>query len=200
VQFTKNDWRNRNIIKTPQGLKWISVPVGPSLRRLVREVELPDGKWPTKHWRTLENNYRRTACFDEIADIVEPIYRDMRHTMLSEFNRAFIQTICGYLGIRTKISSSSDYRLAGDRSERLLELCWQTGAKTYVSGPAAKTYLDVPLFRGNGIEVDWFEYSGYPKYPQLWGEFEHCVSILDLMFNCGRQSPDYMKFVDGGKR
>ena len=33
MQFTTRDWRNRNKIKTPQGLYWLSIPVGSNTNR-----------------------------------------------------------------------------------------------------------------------------------------------------------------------
>lgn len=195
VQFTKNDWRNRNKIKTPKGVEWMSVPVGQNIDRKVRDVELLDSRWQEKHWRTLEANYRRAPFFSEVAEWIEPLYRNRSYATLSALNRVFIESICNYLGIQTKISTSWDYNLIEGRVERLVDLCMQAGAQSYISGPAAKDYLDESGFSIRGINVSWFDYSGYPEYPQLWGAFEHGVSILDLLFNCGHQSGQYMKHL-----
>lgn len=197
VQFTKNDWRNRNRIKTSHGVEWISVPVGQNINRRICDVELPDSNWQEKHWRTLVQNYGKAACFGQVAAFLEPIYRQRRHTHLSGLNRELILAVCRYLGVATSVSSSADYVLHGDRTARLVSLCEQAGALRYISGPSAQDYLDLTAFRERGIELVWFDYSGYPRYPQRWGEFVHAVSILDLLFNCGPSSPDYMLF---GKR
>jgi hypothetical protein len=108
-------------------------------------------------------------------------------------NRAFLEAICSFLDIGTPLAPSSDYCLAEGKSERLAEVCMQAGATEYVSGPAAKDYLDESVFRDRGIKVTWFDYGGYQEYPQLWGDFTHGVSILDLLFNCGPESRQYMK-------
>jgi len=86
--------------------------------------------------------------------------------------------------------------LVEGKTERLLSLCQQAKATEYISGPAAKGYLDESLFSRAGIGVTFFDYSNYPVYPQLWGEFEHGVTILDLLFNCGLDAPKYMKYVE----
>ena len=195
VQFTKNDWRNRNRIKTPEGVAWISVPVGKNIERLICEVKLTDDRWQEKHWRTIEHNYRRAAHFGEIAALIEPLYLRESYTTLSEVNRRFIEAVCAYLGVRTRITNSRDYDAGGGKTERLVELCVQAGASEYISGPAAKDYIDAAAFAKRDIEVSWFDYSGYPEYPQLWGEFVHDVSILDLLLNCGPAAPRYMKHV-----
>lgn len=194
VQFTKNDWRNRNKIKTPQGLQWLSVPVGQDIRRRVRDVQ-PEPGWQIRHWKTLAANYGRAACFDETAQWLSPLYLDSSFEYLSQLNRAFIEAVCRNLGIGTRISNSWDFQLGEGRTERLVDLCLQSGATEYISGPAAQSYLDEEQFLEHGIAVRWFDYGGYPAYPQMWGTFEHGVSILDLLFNCGRQAPTYMKHV-----
>ena len=196
VQYTRRDWRNRNLIKTPTGLTWLTVPVDVKGKydQTIREARIA-GRWADKHWTTLTHNYGRAACFAEIAALLEPLYLDRDYDLLSDLNETFIAAICGYLGIGTRLSRSSGYELAGDKSERLASLCEQAGASVYISGPAAKTYLDETLFSDRGIAVEWFDYSDYPAYPQLWGAFEHGVSVLDLMFNCGADSTRYMRFA-----
>lgn len=195
VQFTKNDWRNRNKIKTPKGVEWITVPVGQEIRRRIRDVELRDGHWQEKHWKTLETNYRRARCFEEVAPAFEPIYRQKRYTHLSVLNRDLIETVCACLGITTTIRNSWDYQLTEGKTQRLVDFCIQAGGTEYVSGPAARDYLEERPFSENGIALTWFDYAGYPEYPQLWGKFEHGVSILDLLFNCGRDAARGMRFV-----
>ena len=197
MQFTKNDWRNRNQIKTPSGLQWLSIPVGQNINRRIRDVLLPANNWQEKHWKTLVLNYARAPFFDEIATLLQPIYLDKSLQSLSELNRKLIETICCYLEIHTIIKSSYDYDLGEGKSERLVHICRQAGADIYLSGPAATTYLDEPLFKAAGISVEWFDYSNYPTYPQLWGEFAHNVSIIDLLFNCGKDSFRHMKLGRG---
>lgn len=196
VQFTKNDWRNRNQIKTPQGVQWITVPVGQDISRRIRDVELPNSRWQSKHWKTLESNYRRAPHFEEVAAIFEPLYLHHHYTNLSVLNRVLIETVCAYLGITAKISNSWDYQLAEGKTERLVELCNQAGGTEYISGPSAKGYIETSLFTEQGIKLTWFDYSGYPEYPQLWGEFTHWVTILDVLFNCGKETPQFMKHVE----
>lgn len=193
AQFTKNDWRNRNKIKTPKGVEWLSIPVGQDIRRRIRDVELPDRRWQERHWRTLEVNYRRAAHFAELTRVVGPLYLERRHAYLSAMNREFLETICRYLGISTRITNCWDYDLVDGKTERLASLAAQARASEYVSGPSAKSYLDEQAFVARGVSVSWFDYGGYPEYPQLWGGFTHEVSILDLLFNCGQDAPRYMR-------
>ena len=194
AQFTKNDWRNRNKIKTAQGIKWLTVPVGQGISRRIRDVELPNSNWNIKHWKSIENNYRKAKYFEEVSLFLKPIYIQ-RYNNLSELNRVLIEAVCSYLEIKTKISNSWDYDLADGKTNRLLKLCLQAKATEYVSGPAAKDYIDPLLFKEVGINLTWFNYKDYPKYTQFWDGFEHSVSIMDLLFHEGAGAVKYMKHV-----
>ncbi|PPA05239.1 hypothetical protein C4E44_05005 [Pseudomonas sp. MWU12-2312b] len=196
MQYTRRDWRNRNQIKTPQGLQWLTVPVRVKgkYHQTIFETEIEGQDWAQVHWKSLQQNYRRTPNFEEISAWIEPLY-SATYVRLSDLNRSFLEAICSYLGIRTIISSSSDYKLSEGKTERLADLCVQAGASEYVSGPAARDYIVADVFSEHGIQLSWFDYSGYPEYPQLWGDFSHNVTILDLLFNCGKEAPNYMKFI-----
>lgn len=194
MQFTKNDWRNRNQIKAPQGVQWLSVPVGADINRRIRDVTF-EAKWQVKHWKTLESNYRRSQHFAEVATWLQPLYTQESYANLSHLNRRFIEVICDYLSIKTVIRNSWDYVLGEGKSERLVSLCLQAGGTEYISGPAAKGYIEESVFTERGIKLTWFDYVGYPEYPQLWGDFVHGVTILDLLFNCGKNAHRYMKYV-----
>ena len=197
MQYTRRDWRNRNKIKTPQGLQWITVPVlvKGKYHQTIRETEIDGREWATLHWRAISQNYRRARCFAEIAEWLEPFYLNAHYTHLSQLNRALLEAICRYLGINTLITDSADYELCEGKSERLADLCAQARATEYVSGPSASGYLEELPFVQLGIKVSWFSYDGYPAYPQLWGDFSHGVSILDLLLNCGREAGRAMRFV-----
>jgi hypothetical protein len=197
MQYTRRDWRNRNQIKTPQGMQWLTVPVKVKgkYHQIIRETEIDGTDWAVTHWKTLTQNYKRAKCFAEVAEVFEPLYLGAVYTHLSVLNRRLIEAVCGYLGIQTRISNSWDYSATEGKTERLASLCAQSGGTEYVSGPSAKDYIEEHVFRDLGIGLSWFEYSGYPEYPQLWGPFTHTVSILDLLFNCGKDSAAWMKHV-----
>lgn len=196
VQYTKGDWRNRNKIKTPSGVQWLTVPVRHTGKfgQSIRETELADEMWRGVHWKCILQNYKRAECYSEVAAWLETLYLAEYRT-ITELNTSFIKAICAFLGIRTKISYSWDYQLRDGKSDRLVCLCQQVGATEYISGPAAKSYIEPQLFADAGINLKWFDYEGYPEYPQLWGDFVHGVSIVDLLFNCGRVAPQYMRYV-----
>ncbi|MCK9380265.1 MAG: WbqC family protein [Sulfuritalea sp.] len=197
MQYTRRDWRNRNQIKTPQGVQWLTVPVLVKGRyhQKICETIIDGSDWALLHWKALAQNYRRAPHFSEIEAWLKPLYLADDCTHLSDLNRRFIEAVCKYLEIKTCISNSWDYAQLDGKTERLADLCAQVGATEYITGPSAKDYIEETAFRTRGIKLTWFDYAGYPEYPQLWGEFTHGVSILDLLFNCGKNAHRYMRYV-----
>lgn len=197
MQYTRRDWRNRNQIKAPQGLQWLTIPVQVKgkYHQKIRETRIDGTDWAEAHWKNLLQCYRRAPCFREISDWLEPLYLECQETHLSSLNRRFIEAVCDFLEIRTVISNSWDYTLLDGKTERLAGLCADAGGAEYISGPSAKDYVDESVFHDRNIKLTWFDYTGYCEYPQLWGDFAHNVTILDLLFNCGKEAPRYMRYV-----
>lgn len=194
VQYTKNDWRNRNKLKTPQGMQWITIPVRQDgLEQKIKDTKVSNKNWNIKHWRTIQQNYSKSKYFSDYKDIFEELYLGSNEEYLSEINYKFISAINTILGIQTKIRWSSEFELLEGQTEKLLGICKQAGATTYLSGPAAKGYFDEELAKQEGVQVEWMDYSGYPEYNQLHPPFEHGVSVLDLIFNEGPNAKNFMK-------
>lgn len=193
LQYTKNDWRNRNKIKAAGGPEWITIPAGSDTNRLICEVEFKDATWQQKHWKTIVQNYRNSPYFERYRSFFEDFYLGRRWYNLSEMNQYLIRQVAvAFLGIRTKFRDSREFKLSGQKQERLLELVTRAGAERYVSGPAAKSYIEPERFAAANIDLVWKDYSGYPEYPQRFPPFEHGVSILDLLFNVGPDAPWYI--------
>jgi len=193
VQFTKNDWRNRNRIKGREGLQWMTIPVGTDLRRRICDVTIPDPRWQRKHLKMLESLYGRARFFERYRELLEQLYVKREWANLSELNQFAVRTIArGCLGIATEFTSSLEFACHGQKEERLLGLLRAVGADVYVSGPAAKAYLDPERFSAAGIEVVWKDYAGYPSYFQFHPPFEHGVTILDVLFHVGPAASDFI--------
>jgi hypothetical protein len=199
-QFTRRDWRNRNRIKTPHGTRWLTIPVETKGRyhQRIDETVIEDPGWAERHWKTIVHNYASAPYFPEYRGLLEELYgAAATETRLSLVNRRFLEAICELLGIRTTFAWSTDYPVEGAQTERLVALCEASGATAYLSGPRARSYLDEALFAEAGIRLSYFDYSGYPEYPQLHPPFEHTVTILDLVLNTGPEARRYMKSFAG---
>jgi hypothetical protein len=185
VQFTRRDWRSRNRLKTPNGLCWLTVPV----RHVSRSQRICDTEidysrdWQRQHLELIRRNLAGAPFLGDALRVVEaPLLAG--HRTISELNVALMRSCCRYLGINTPLRLSSELNATGSKTERLIQVLTAVGATEYLSGPRARAYLDESLFRAAGITLRYVTYD-YPPYPQLWGDFEPAVSIVDTIANCG---------------
>lgn len=189
VQYDKHSWRNRNRIKTAQGIQWLSVPVLTSQKsgQLVHEVEI-DNKtpWQKKHLRALEQNYARAPFFKQYYPILEEGYT-CQWTDLLSCDMFFINNFKSLLGIDTELRYSSGLVSQGKSTERLVAICKELEADIFYEGAAGKNYIDDTLFSQTGIQLIYQDYK-HPQYSQLHGEFISHLSIVDLLLNVGPKS------------
>lgn len=191
LQFTHSDWRSRNRISTPEGPRWLSIPAGRDEKRRICDVEIRDTTWKQRHRRMIELNYRRAPCFEEYMELLDFLY-DNPITNLSEFNQRAIARLAKELGIETALADSRHYRLSGRKTERLIELLTQVEATTYLSGPAGRNYLEEARFEDASIKLRYFDYPDYPDYAHRHGACPHQVTILDMLFHLGRETPRWI--------
>lgn len=185
VQYTKNDWRNRNRIYSKNGLQWLTIPIEKDAVKLkISEVNLPEG-WQQKHLEALRITYNRAPYFYQIKELLEELYVEKKFNLLADFNQYSIKKIAAFIGIKTEFVNSADYELRGDRVFRLINLIKDLEATEYISGPSAKDYLEHSenIFKDHGINLIYKKYPQYNQYDQLKQPFEQYVSIIDLLAN-----------------
>jgi hypothetical protein len=197
VQYTRRDWRNRNRVKTSNGVRWLTIPVQVSGRytQTIAQTRVAEAGWAHQHWQTVRQSYREAAGFDSTAPFLEDLYASAPEPFLSDVNRHFLAAICERLGIATPLTRSADYEPVGSKTERLVDVCRKAGAITYLTGPSAKDYLDESAFHSAGIDVEWFSYGPYPEYEQVHPPFEPRVSILDTLLCTGEAAPEFIRQV-----
>lgn len=197
AQYTTRDWRNRNKIKVPTGTQWLTIPVQSKNRRDQRicDAVTQDNIWRSTHWKTISHAYATAPYFKMYKDDLESLYLESDETSLYRINFAFLRLLCSLLGIATHLSHSMDYEVDSSerKTARLVSICKAAGAQRYLSGPSAQSYIEEVLFADAGITLDYFDYAGYPEYPQLFPPFEHGVSVIDLLLSVGPDAPQYMK-------
>ena len=195
MQYTRRDWRNRNLIKTNNGLQWLTIPVEVKgkFSQKINETIIADKNWNSKHLKILNATYAKAACYNDVKDWVDNLYLDCNVSLLTKINRYFLEAIMQYLDISVQIKRSEEYELDEERNMRLINICKQLNANNYFTGAAAKEYLDEAAFAANGIAVHYIDNSGYKPYQQLGSGFEHYVSMIDLIYNMGKQSRNYLK-------
>lgn len=192
LQYTKQNWRNRNIIKTQSGPKWLTVPVKTSslLTPICETLVDYSSTFMDHHLRQVREAYRSAPYVDSALNLVRSTYR-VCYPSISELAIASVSNTCSLLGITTPLVKSSDMGVVGAKTDRLIAILTRVGATTYLSGPSADAYLDKGLFAAHSIRLEYKNYD-YRTYPQLWGEFTGQVSILDLVANVGARCRDFL--------
>jgi len=188
AQYTKNDWRNRNLIKTKYGVKWITIPIKKDnlTKKPINKVEVVNSNWIELHKNKIKESYLKAPYFEEVYKWLIKVFEECKDKKyLSEINVLFIKSICSILDIRTIITDCRNYQYTGDRNQKLIEILKGTNASIYLSGPAAKSYISKDLFLHNGIQVEWMKYDLNLSYSQIHGDFNLNVSIIDVFFNIG---------------
>jgi hypothetical protein len=187
VQYKKNEWQNRNRIKTPQGAQWLTVPVSYTFPAKILEVTIPaDQPWPRKHVQALRTNYARAPYWPQYEGFLEEFYGRTWQDLVG-VNCASVEWLRGELGIATPLCLASQMELRQEPTERLLDICRVVGADVYLAGADGRKYMELERFAQANIRVIFQEYA-HPVYAQLHGDFVSHLSALDLLLNCGPQS------------
>lgn len=185
VQYDSGGWRNRNRLKFLGGSRWITIPVslpGGSLGTAIVDARVHDPGWQTRHMRLIQESLGTAKNFRELSEEVLP---SLRHAdLLVDVTIPLLEGIAVLLGVQTHFLRSSELHVSGSGTDRLVTLCKHVGASRYLSGPAARSYLDESQFRDSNIAVDWMDYRVH-AYQQLHGAFDPYVSVLDTVANLG---------------
>ena len=193
VDFTKRDWRTRNKIKTSEGEVWLTIPVKKAPRGTkICEIEISqDENWQEKHYKTITQYYKKAKYFEDYKWLLGKIYLEKKWANLSEFNIFTNILIARELGIKTEFVNSKDLHTTGTKDDKLIEIVKVLKGNYYLSGPAAKDYIVNEKFEKNGIKLAYIKYD-YPEYSQINGGFNHFVTILDVLFNVGKEAVNYI--------
>ena len=196
VQYDRRGWRNRNQIKTANGLQWLTIPVhskGVQLHATpINQIPIAwEKNWMEDHLKSIQHAYAKAPHFSPFFEqVLIPAYQ--HHHYLADFTIHLTIAIARYLGIsHTTFIRSSTLNGTGVKTERLIKILKQIGANHYISGPSAKDYIDTEAFSNNNIELEYMQYN-YPEYPQLYPPFEPAVSIIDLIFMTGQEALGYI--------
>jgi hypothetical protein len=188
VQFKKNEWQNRNKIKTAQGWQWLTVPVLYKYPQLINDVTINSRvNWQHKHKQALVSNYNKAPYFEMVTSVLGDILSSSWE-YISQLNIEAVKTIARALGIDTQIYIASELgEFPQEPDERLVAITQHFGAGTYLAGTGGKGYMNLDTYEKSGIEVIFQDFK-HPVYKQLFGDFEPFMSSIDLLFNHGDKS------------
>jgi len=191
VQFVLQSWHSRNRIKTSNGVQWLTVPTRKNFGQKINQVEVKGLRWEDDHIKTIEQAYSKAPHFEIYWEYVSRIF-EIDWIYLSELTTYSIRTLAELLdiGMPKFIKSSELEGIQGQKTDRVLSVLEKLGADEYISGMAAKDYLEEDKFKD--IKLTWFDYQ-HPTYPQIRGEFVSHMSVIDLLFNTGDKAIDYIR-------
>lgn len=193
VQFTRRSWQRRNKIKVANGEEtWLTVPVEKDFGQEIRAVSVKDDGWRSDHWKSIHHSYANAPFFDQYGEELSELY-DRQWESLLDLDTEIIDWLVETLGIdRPEFEYSSNLNAPGSKTERLINVLETVGADEYVSGPAAKDYLNPELFREHGIDLYWHEFD-HPEYEQVHGDFISHLSCVDMLFHCGEDTRELIR-------
>jgi hypothetical protein len=197
VQYDKHGWRNRNQIKTVQGKQWLTIPVhssGVTQGVPIKDVKIDQSKpWAKNHLKTLTVSYSKAPCFKQYLPLLESFY-ERRDEFIADFTVETTMTLARELGnSHTRFMRSSELDgIAGEKTDRLIQVLKRVGATHYISGPSAQDYIETEKFAAADITLEYMRYD-YPEYPQLYPPYDPFVSVLDLLFMVGSDAARYFE-------
>jgi hypothetical protein len=198
-QYTVNDWRNRNQVKTRDGVRWITVPVITKGRfgQRITDAEVVDHKWIKSHLATVAAALGKAEFGKQTLEVLDECYElSVKTRSLHEINVGFLEAIHTALGLECRLTDDSVYGIDEisdlSPSAKVAELVQRAGGTRYLTGPRGLDYLDLADFATRGIAVDVLDYSTLGPYPQLFGEFVDHMSVIDLLANAGPKAASYL--------
>jgi len=197
VQYDKRSWRNRNRIRTPDGWQWLTVPVITKGRYLQRidETRIDNTKnWAQKHLTAIATHYSRSPYFADYFGLLEEVLRRDWEYLL-ELDMRLIRALDDAFGLGTNYVMASSLSPSGRKMELLIDICKKVGANRYLNGDTGRAYLREEPFEQNGIALEFHNYT-HPVYRQCYDGFVSHMSAIDLLFNYGRRSREFI----GGDR
>ena len=194
TQFKKNEWQNRNKIRTAQGSQWLTVPVMHDFGQQIMDVKINNTvDWRKKHYNSLKLNYSKAKYFDKYWGFFEKLYEE-NWEYLIDINIKIIHYLLVQFNIKTKLVYSSKLNIDKKATDKLIEICKQVEADTYLSGQGGKAYLELEKFKDHNISVIFQEFV-HPHYIQAYDGFETHMAAVDLLFNCG--GAEFRTFMKG---
>ncbi len=196
VQYHKNEWQNRNRIKTIQGAQWITVPVTYRFPQLIHEVGIAPSNWAKKQIASIEQAYTKAPFFNDYWQPIKHILLQ-QHDRLVHLNVALITTLGQMVGCTAPLLLASDLPIKQhDPTLRLIEICKHLHGDAYLSGAEGRNYLQTSLFHDHKLSL-YFQHVHPPTYPQLHGEFIPYLSVLDMLFHVGDDAESLIRDMGG---
>ena len=184
VQFQKNGVQNRNLIKTPQGQTWITLPVKYDLSTPINKVTISDKGSYKKILKTIELNYKKSSNFALIYDLLFTELKEEYDYLVDTNDKIFVK-ILSLLDKKIELNKSSNLKCIQSKDDLVIEIIKKVGDLDYLSGTGALSYMNLQKFKNENIKVYTYDFQQQP-YSQQWDReqgFIENLSIIDLLLN-----------------
>lgn len=188
VQFEKNSFINRNKILQNDNEIMLTIPVKTKdyKDKALKEIEVLDDRWQTKHLKSIEQSYRKSEYFDIVFEYLKKIY-EFKSRFLVDYTNNYLEFIVNYLKIDTKIVFASDLVISAKKLDYVIELTQKLGGDIFVFGSQGNNYADVNYLKAHNI-IPYFQNYKHPQYKQVNKEFHPYLGVIDLLFNEKREN------------
>ncbi len=193
VQYKKNEYQNRNRLRTSGGWQWLTVPTRYKFPQKINEVQVNNSAdWRKKHMQSLRTNYGGSLYYDNYIGHFTGVYQS-EWELLSQLSIESVILLKELLGIKTEVAIASEMSgLSDEPNQRLIDICKKVGADTYLAGTDGIKYMDIDRFSDAGIQVTFQDFN-HPVYSQVFDGFEYYMSAVDIIFNCGDKSMEIIR-------
>lgn len=182
VQFVRQGWQHRNHIwDSSTGRRMLTIPVKKKGRydQRIDAVEIAAVGWESKHLRQITQAYPKLHTRGQAGERIQEYYAN-NFTYLRDANEAFIDMVLDLLQIEIKVTRSSSLDVMGKKTERLLDMCKKTECNVMRLGPGALDYLDIPMIRKAGVELEILRNNTHPQISKSDVDLSR-LSIVDTL-------------------
>jgi hypothetical protein len=194
VQFVKDSWHRRNRLKFNDSIKWISVPIIKNFGQKINQVQINNSiDWKKDHTNKIYSYYNKAPFFEDYQSDILSCYEQDWDSLI-ELNTHIIEKLSKILGVKMPkfVRSSEIDEAKNQKTDRIVDILEKLGVDEAIVGPTARKYTEKQKFDDKNIKLYWYEYN-HPHYPQLGEEFIPYLSVLDLIFNTGKNAINYIQ-------
>ena len=177
--YSKQSYRNRTQILSANGVLNLSIPIKKNKsEKVVNAIEISYKEdWQKNHWRAITSAYKNSPYFDFFEEDLKVFYSN-KYNLLIDYNIEQLKFIVKVLKQKKNIQLTKQYE---SNPESVIDLRTIIHPKqSYLSDKLVANKLDQSYYQTFENKIS----------------FTPNLSILDLLFNKGLHTIDYLKSID----
>jgi len=190
VNFIKRGWINRNRIKINGAAHFVTIPLQQSSQnKLICDIDLDPGmEWRKKMLKTIAQAYARSGNFNSAFELIEKVILYPQNN-LADFLCHSLLSLRDYLGLEVEIVESSRKYGNAERSgsSRIVDICEQEGATTYINPIGGMALYESDDFSSRSMDLFFLD-PVVLDYTKNKSGFLPGLSMIDVIMNNDRNS------------